>query len=199
MRYLFYLAIPLTCIGLATLFSLAKQAPPTTRPALTPGLEIQPEQTSIRAGQREFKFKLKFSNPNDVPLTIVRPIDGCDVGWRFANYEWTATDSAGKALQKQAAFRCGNTNALVVEDFIQIPAGESVTLGSGFLMPPTIAFPMGEPGKVKLTLTYTCDPARPNDNGLPLGDPEDGTDVLRKRAWAGAVTSAEVELTVLAP
>jgi hypothetical protein len=124
--------------------------------------------TTIKPGQPLPPLTVEIRNALDAPFTVVRPLDGCDVGWRVARYDWALTGPDGDEVPRQPQGRCGTVNPLTADDFARLAPGEALTVvpGKTFLFAPAGHFAPAKPGTYRLTLRYSFDPAR---NDRPLG------------------------------
>ena len=57
------------------------------------------------------------------PVTVMKPIDNSDIGWRVVKYEWIVTELTGTPLKKVPIGRCGNSNAIQISDFVRLEPG----------------------------------------------------------------------------
>ena len=79
---------------------------------------------AIRAPWIEFSIK----NVADVPVVVVEPLDGSDLGWRAPKCFLMIWDSAGRRVSLPTPPRCGNMNSLALHDFVTLKPGDSLPI-----------------------------------------------------------------------
>lgn len=94
---------------------------------------------AIRAPWIEFSIK----NVADVPVWVVRPLDGSDYGVRTPKCRVMIWDAAGRRADPSLPIRCGTLNSLALGDFVSLKPGEALPLRQ-FLVHPETALPEGE-------------------------------------------------------
>jgi hypothetical protein len=103
-----------------------------------------------------------------------------------ANYQWAVTDAAGEPVARLPVGRCGNVNPITADDFVALEPGKALTLRpeNTFLSPVRMFFQPRKAGTYRVTLSYSCDPKRP-DRGLGGGARGNVGEML-----AGALTAS---------
>ena len=81
------------------------------------------DRATVAAGE-PLGIKVSLKNAGTEPLVVMRPVDGCDMGWRVVAYHWIVTNEHGQPLKQKSLPRCGNTNALKTDDFIELCRAE---------------------------------------------------------------------------
>jgi hypothetical protein len=195
----------LTLAGVACLAAASAHAQKTIL-SNSPTAALQGVHLDVQLSARETKIKvgdkpdltIALKNKGKEALTILRPIDGCDVGWRVVSYEWTVTRD-GKPLERKGLPRCGNVIALTKADFITLAPGGLHTFqpAGSFLGEVGMFYPFAEPGNYEVTLTYHFDPKR-KESGLKLGKDETGVTALLDRAVVVRKSSPPLKITVVA-
>lgn len=79
---------------------------------------------SIRSPWIEFSIK----NVSDVPVLVVGPLDGSDIGWRTPKCILRIWDAAGRQVLLPRGLRCGNVNSLGLRDFATLPPGATLPI-----------------------------------------------------------------------
>jgi len=80
-------------------------------------------RASIRMGE-SLEPALVLRNASDHPVQVIHCLDASDVGWRYPKVLVEITDAEGNPQSPPRFGRCGNMNALSLEDFSTLPAGE---------------------------------------------------------------------------
>lgn len=110
-----------------------------------------------------FNLKFLWKNGDDRSVTLLRPLDGSECGWRKVSYAWEVTRD-GKPLQRRGYGRCGNVNPLMASDFITLLPGKSSEIPAGFAGSVDNFFLLTEPGIYSIRMIYRFDP-RARDKG----------------------------------
>jgi hypothetical protein len=146
----------------------------TTETTESPVLRISTLQTQVPEGESP-KITITLTNNQGNPITLVKPGDGSDCGWRTPIVGWSVLPfKEGETARHPAdpplirGLRCGNINPLKQDEVITIGADKSAPLREWAGVP---AFPA--PGRYSVVFYYRNDPALVW-KGLPLGqhDPE---------------------------
>jgi hypothetical protein len=159
-----------------------KKGPPNPKPQtdfgpapVQPGpvsLTISTEQVICRQGDR-VKVRALLLNEGKKPVTLVRPGDGSDCGWRTPVVGWSVrrvlpVDAPARVTARlvlpQGRRLCGNINALKASEVFTLPPGQFKRM-DGWIGPPD--FP--EPGTYRIVLLYKNEPGR-RWLGIPLGE-----------------------------
>jgi hypothetical protein len=154
------------------------------------------------------KFRFVFHNGTGRAVTLLRPIDGSECGWRKVSYAWEVSREG--ALQKRYGYaRCGNVNPLTLEDFVTLEAGKSVEIDPAFAARVGEFFDVVTPGTYTLRVVYRFDPnARDKGEGqgvikaelaerlknLPVLEVASAPFALKVRALPGNVKEARTAL-----
>ena len=153
-------------------------------------VEVDPPAGPFAAGE-PVVLKARLRNTGKEPVTILRPIDGSDVGWRVVSYQWVITHGDRQPpVTRRGIGRCGNVNPLVADDRVTLQPGESYS-PAGFFAQVGTYYTLA-PGTYRASLAYAFDPAR-RDKGLPLGQNAPG---VLEGVLAVAAASEPVEVTV---
>lgn len=125
-------------------------------------MNLSAPTTTIKPNQALPPITIDLRNASDQPVTVMTPVDGCDIGWRVVSYNWSLTDATGRDVPRKGLGRCGNTNPLTPNDFTQLAPGKSVRIEPGrtFLAGPDTYFAPLPAGTYKLSLRYAFDPTR---------------------------------------
>ena len=136
------------------------------------------------------------ANGGREPITLLRPIDGCDVGWRIVSYEWRVTRDGQPAPKRRLGGRCGNVNPLTVQDFLTLNPGRDAAVPLGFLGSPTDYYDFSEPGTSRVELVSRFDPKNREKGGVRPGPDADATEALLRKAWVGEHVSQSLTFKV---
>ncbi|MBZ0255655.1 hypothetical protein K8I31_06310 [bacterium] len=88
---------------------------------VTLGLK-DPSQTEFIVGE-PISFSVALKNNSDQPITIVQPLDGSSESMRYPVYQMRLQEPF--RIPTSGHMMCGNTNNLLITDFVTIPAHES--------------------------------------------------------------------------
>jgi hypothetical protein len=110
-------------------------------------------------------FKIALTNRTQEVITLVRPGDGSNVGWRTPlTASMIVPESAFKVApawpEPRGYVRCGNINSLKADEVVTLRPGESLNY--------TDYVQFAEPGKQVVVFYYRNVPGHPW-SGLPLG------------------------------
>lgn len=141
-------------------------------------LELSAAGTKVVRG--EFPaFTVRLVNRGKVAVTLVKPGDGSECGWRTPIITWSVAPAQPKARYG----RCGNMNPLRPDEIFELKPGERVKLSEWVGGP---QMPLG-PGKYQITVRYRNDPTMDwSKKGLGGHDP-----VAVK--FAGRSTALDIE------
>ena len=137
----------------------------TAEEPTTPTVELtlRAERDRIRPDDPALvHFTLK--NAGTEPVSLVRPGDGSDVGWRTPILEWSVTNRTNPEAKPRMWGRCGNINPLGPGEVFTLRRGQLITF-TAYVH--DIPFDPA-PGTYDVTLTYTNDP-KMQWGGEPLG------------------------------
>ena len=148
-------------------------------------LLLSVEDAELGPGER-LKLRGRMENVGGGTLTVLLPIDACDVGRRPVRYEWHVSRLDGAPVPPQRYARCGNMNPIVRGDFAVLEEGEHVTVPvnpeSSFLSSPEAFHDLSAPGTYRVQLTYSF--TRPQEVHPPGpfggGVREDARELLRQ-------------------
>jgi len=132
------------------------------------------------------RFTATLENTGTLPVLAVQPGDGSDVGWRTPRTRWEVRDDAtGELVEAPRRGRCGNLNAIRLEEMVTLAPGEKCALNQWFgqpYLPPA--------GTYRVVLHYDNDPTMEFE-GLSGSHTADAQRQLR-RSTPLSVTSAPV-------
>ena len=97
-----------------------------TGPEIKPGdivCEISAKKTNYVVGESP-AIEVRLRNKTNRTIRLVGCLDGSDLGWRFPHCVFEVDGPPGH--RGPGIGRCGNTNALRAEDFVDLRAGESL-------------------------------------------------------------------------
>ena len=126
-------------------------------------LTLSAERESIASDDIP-RIEFTLRNVGDDTISLVRPGDGSDVGWRTPILEWSVVKLEDPTAQPRPILRCGNMNALGPGEVFELAPGDAKSFTS-FVN--TIPFDSA-PGIYEVTLTYTNDP-KMKWGGVPHG------------------------------
>jgi hypothetical protein len=133
------------------------------------GVELSTTTTVVKLGERP-RFVVDVVNHTDATVTLVKPGDGSDCGWRTPIVGWVV-----EGVKPRALARCGNINALRDDEVFTLKPGKRVRLGDWVGLPD-----LPGPGKYKVRFRYENKPEL-KWSGVPLRR-HDVTAMARVRA-----------------
>lgn len=142
--------------------------------------------TVLRYSPDHRAIVVRFENLAQIPLKLLRPLDGSEWGWHMPIYEVSMTDSAGKSVPLGS--RCGvsglYSNIKWPDDYrFQILPGDAYETHV------YTAREDGISGKFSVRFRYTYDPAVvAAKQGSGIQYPAD--------LWAGSVASASADIVI---
>jgi hypothetical protein len=108
-------------------------------------VELQPARQVIKVGTLP-DVKVTLVNNGNKEVTLVKPGDGSEIGWRTPIIEWSAVD-------RHSIRMCGNINPLQPGEVFKLLPGERKDLSEW------LGFPyVSAPGRYTVALKYTNDP-----------------------------------------
>jgi hypothetical protein len=145
-------------------------------------VELRPAQQVIKVGELP-DLSVTLVNRGNREVLLVEPGDGSDCGWRTPQIEWSRSHWFRGP-------RCGNINALKLEEVFILKPGESRRLCDWVGVPQLTG-----PGRYRVAVRYTNDPDQ-SWSGLPLGEHEGAAlQEVRGSAKVSAVSNS-VEIVV---
>jgi hypothetical protein len=143
-------------------------------------LVLEAEEPVITPGGSA-DFSARLVNDGSGVVSVVLPGDGSSDGWRTPVIGWNPPDQGGRF--------CGNINALVPDEIVDLAPGQSVELV--WLGRPTFK----EVGTYQVTLEYEHVPDR-KWHGIPLGEHDPAAMRRVREVPAIKLTSNAVEIQV---
>jgi hypothetical protein len=147
--------------------------------------------TSIRISRySDLELLAQFENHSKRGHTVMPPLDGSFVHWRYPYYDLEILDVNGVAVPRRPLARCGNVNSWKKRDFVSLAASEVFR----FRIPANpYSYELAK-GQYKLRVKYTAKRSL-RLKGL-AGDNEKGVGRLMRRVWQGVVHSNWIEITI---
>lgn len=147
--------------------------------------------TSIHiSSYSDLELLAQSENHDNRNNTVMPPLDGSFVHWRYPYYDLEILDVNGVAVRRRPVARCGNVNAWKKRDFVSLAAGEVFR----FRIPVNpYSYELAK-GQYKLRVTYTAKRSL-RLKGLS-GDNEEGVGQLVRSVWQGIVYSNWIEITI---
>jgi len=147
--------------------------------------------TSIHiSSYSDLELLAQLENHDNRKHTVMPPLDGSFVHWRYPYYDLEILDANGVAVPRRPLGRCGNVNSWKKRDFVSLAAGEVFR----FRIPPNGYSYELVKGRYKLRVKYTARRSL-RLKGLS-GDNEKGVGRLVWMVWQGAVYSNWIEITI---
>src|SRR5258708_7501230 len=122
MKFCFYLFVPLALTAPAT----ADEVEPT-KPVIA--IELKTTTPVVKKGQYP-RFTVEIVNRSGREITLVRPGDGSDCGWRTPVVLW-----AVEGIKPGRLARCGNVNPLRPDEVFTLKPGQRASLGGWVGLP----------------------------------------------------------------
>ncbi len=169
-------------------------SPPVAMP--TPECELQIEvPAQIKQNSHE-QLKVRINNVGAVPVTLVLPGDGSEVGWRTPVIEWSLTrlDLADSKAATPLGFsrgRCGNINRLDPREVFTIKPGENQDISQWVRLPYGMS-----PGKYRAIFHYSNVPNM-KWQGVPLGKHDSAAMRQVKHSTPISLVSNEVIVEII--
>jgi hypothetical protein len=147
--------------------------------------------TSIHiSSYSDLELLAQLENHDNRSNTVMPPLDGSFVHWRYPYYDLEILDVNGVAVPPRPVARCGNVNAWKKRDFVSLAAGEVFR----FRIPTNpYSYELAK-GQYRLRVKYTAKRSL-RLKGLS-GDNEKGVGRLMRRVWRGVVHSNWIEITI---
>ncbi|MEM7165724.1 MAG: hypothetical protein AAF581_09685 [Planctomycetota bacterium] len=174
---------------------------PAVGPAVDPDdeplleLRITSKNLTVVAGGSG-KVSAEIVNIGKVAVTLVKPGDGSQDGWRTPLVGWSVLDAKDKDATHakeptpRKVARCGNINSLGKKSVFVLEPGKKQAIDD-WRGSPTFA----KPGKYRVVFYYTNDPAI-GWKGLPLGDHDADALAALESSTKCALVSNELVFTV---
>jgi len=127
-------------------------------------LRITIDKEALRIGEHPI-VQAYITNGGSRPVTLVKPGDGSEVGWRTPEIGWSiATDNKPKTDFDYRQLRfCGNINPLEWHEVFILYPGQTREVSEWLSLPPLL-----QAGTYKVSCTYSNLPQR-EWQGVPLG------------------------------
>jgi hypothetical protein len=165
-------------------------------------LRIAPSELTVKSGSLAH-VGITIENKSKKTATLVMPRDGSDYGWRTPIVGWSmipvSKDGAevkGQQHPKEPLLkrqpRCGNINALRMDDIFELKPGEKKVIDASWISTTANL----APGQYKAVFYYTNDPGK-RVMGIPLGRNEAGAERAIKRSTQCDLISNEIVVTVV--
>jgi hypothetical protein len=88
---------------------------------------IKPAQAAYKQGQ-QVRFAVELWNNTSETQVFATAVDGSEVNWRCPSVGFSVyrlqQNAAKKAMKADLHVRCGNTDAMAPEDFVEVPPGQ---------------------------------------------------------------------------
>jgi hypothetical protein len=161
------------------------------------GIEIvlEPDEITIREGER-IPVSVTVVNRGPSAVTLVKPGDGSASGWRTPVIGWWVVDARltdkrhPQHISERTGGRCGNINALRIEEVFQLGPGQTIRLDEWLWRPP-----MNKAGKFRVAFHYRNVPQL-QWSGLPLGTHDSEAMRLIRESTEVSIWSNEIAVTV---
>jgi hypothetical protein len=138
----------------------------------------------------DLELLAQFENHTKRGQTVMPPLDGSFVHWRYPHYDLEIVDVNGVAVPRRPLARCGNVNSWKKRDFVSLAQGEVFR----FRIPTNLYSYELAKGQYKLRVKYT---AKRNLRLKGLsGDNEKGVGRLMRSVWQGEVYSNWIEVRI---
>ena len=169
-------------------------SPPVATP--TPECELHIEAPAQIKQNSHEQLKVRINNVGAVPVTLVLPGDGSEVGWRTPLIEWSLTrldpaDSKAAPPLGIGLRRCGNINRLDPREVFTIKPGENQEISQSVRLPYRMP-----PGKYSVVFHYSNVP-NIEWRGVPLGKHEPAAMRQVKRSTPISLVSNEVIVEII--
>ncbi len=129
-------------------------------------LELRAEKSEYHVGE-SFSFRAELVNSGSDPVTVVRPGDGSEYGWRTPIVRWTAAP--------RQMLRCGNIDPVLPRELVVLQPQQRIALD--WLGAPVF----GEAGTCTVSLELEHDPKVNRPRGTIVGGQDDEATVKRIR------------------
>jgi len=172
MRQICYLSITLVAVAMPCVSAFPKPDE-DSKPGKVELFLVSPAK-AIFTGD-VFPLKFLWKNGDSRAVTLLRPLDGSECGWRKVSYTWEVTRD-GKPVQRGGYGRCGNVNLLTEADFFTLLPGKSSEIEPGFAGPAETFFPLKDPGVYTIRMVYRFDP-----KGREKGEGSLGNGLLKQK------------------
>lgn len=173
--------------------------------------KIQPLKTTYKRGE-QITFLVEIWNNTARPQLLAAAVDGSEVGWRCPTVEFNVYQIgpgvAKKPVKQDMYIRCGNTDAMTTEDFVEVQSGQMMNPCAASRydeMSNWFKFQTLRPGTYEVVFTYSTTPAgniqwQPSADGITSPVPnarEKAVQALIDRIPAVTLRSNAVTLTVI--
>ena len=174
----------LTCLLLPLALSAAAAAEPSdpTKPVIA--VELKTATAVVKKGQFP-RFTIEVVNRSGREITLVKPGDGSDCGWRTPLVSWSV-----EGVKPGRFARCGNVNPLRPNEVFTLKPGQRASL-SEWVGAPQL------PGKGTYTVRFRYENRpRLKWSGLPLGKHDEGAMARVRASTPAAAVSNPVRIEV---
>ena len=180
-------------------------AVPTSTSTSSKGQVVAPEQAvctlrlelpAVVSHEARVKVRVEIKNVGKPNVTLVKLGDGSAVGWRTPIVGWSilpadSKEQHPKQPQKRMVARCGNINALKLDELFTLKPGETMKLGDWNGFPHDIP-----PGKYRVVYYYSNVPDL-KWSGVPLGNHDANAMREVKNSTPIALVSNELQVEVV--
>jgi hypothetical protein len=173
----------LSCLVLAFALSAAAAEPADpTKPVIA--VELKTPTPVVKKGQFP-RFTIEVVNRSTRDLTLVKPGDGSECGWRTPLVSWLV-----EGVKPGRLGRCGNVNPLKPDEVFTLKPGQRISLGGW------VGFPqLPGPGTYTVRFRYENRPGQ-KWSGLPLGKHDEGAMARVRASTPAAAVSNAVRIEV---
>ena len=177
----------LSCLSVAfTLTTVSAAAPddPTKPAKPVIAVELKVLTPVVKKGQYP-RFSVEVVNRSRHAITLVKPGDGSECGWRTPLVSWQV-----EGVKPEKLVRCGNVNPLRPDEVFTLKPGQRATLG-GWGGTPTLP----GPGTYTVRVRYENRPDL-KWRGIPLGKHDEGAMARVRASTRVAAVSNPVRIQV---
>ena len=185
MKKLSSIATKCFVIGLVLWFAFWTWTSPSSTNSLR--LQIVLPKSDFRVGEA-LEIRAFLTNDSSRPVTLVKPGDGSEVGWRTPKTSLRITPD--QSISTAAVGRCGNINALKWNEVFVLYPHQTEVLEEGVYVPP-----FQEAGIYRIRYSYSNLPNLAW-NGVPLGFDNPLAMLRVKQSTACSVESNELTIHV---
>jgi hypothetical protein len=136
------------------------------------------------------EVEIEFSNASDLPVQIVKPLDGSFYGWYQPHYKFTVTNLQGHELELMG--RCGNSGLWADTTF---PESYLVTLepDETYSVTAYLPFPVPESGEYEVSFEYIYN-FKEDQTRSPKNEGEIAWTQAVEGVWQGTAQSNSITL-----